>query len=46
MKEYRCNKCNKLLCRGNFKGIVEIMCNRCKRIIVINGECHEHLTTK
>lgn len=38
MKEYRCNKCNKLLCRGSFKGIVEIMCNRCKRIIVINAE--------
>ena len=38
MKEYRCNKCNKLLCRRNFKGIVEIMCNRCKEIIVINAE--------
>ena len=38
MKEYRCNKCNKLLCRGNFKGIVEIMCNRCKKIIEIKAE--------
>ncbi len=46
MKEYRCNKCNKLLFKGNFTGIIEILCNRCKKIIEINEECHEHLTTK
>jgi phage FluMu protein Com len=44
MKEYRCNKCNKLLFKGNFEGKIEIICNRCKEIN--NKECHEHLTTK
>ena len=38
MKEYRCNKCNKLLFKGNFTGMIEILCNRCKKIIVINAE--------
>lgn len=32
MKEYRCNKCNKLLFKGKFLGIIEILCNRCKKI--------------
>ena len=38
MKEYRCNNCNKLLFKGNFKGIIEILCNRCKKVIEINTE--------
>ena len=32
MKEYRCDKCNKLLFKGKFLGIIEILCNRCKQI--------------
>lgn len=32
MKEYRCKKCNKLLLKGKFLGIIEILCNRCKQI--------------
>ena len=46
MKEYRCTECNKLLFKGNFSGIIEILCNRCKKIIEIKAECLEHLTTK
>lgn len=38
MKEYRCTECNKLLFKGNFTGMIEILCNRCKKIIVINAE--------
>jgi len=38
MKEYRCTECNKLLFKGNFTGIIEILCNRCKKIIVIKAE--------
>ena len=38
MKEYRCTECNKLLFKGKFVGIIEILCNRCKKIIVINAE--------
>lgn len=38
MKEYRCNKCNKLLFKGNFTGIIEILCNRCKKVIEIKAE--------
>lgn len=38
MKEYRCTECNKLLFKGNFAGIIEILCNRCKKIIVIKAE--------
>ena len=30
MKEHRCKKCNKLLFVGTFKGIIEIICPRCK----------------
>ena len=42
MTEYRCDKCNKLLFKGNFTGKIEVMCNRCKKIIKINKECLEH----
>lgn len=38
MKEYRCGMCNKLLFKGNFIGTIEILCNRCKKIIEINAE--------
>ena len=38
MKEYRCDMCNKLLFKGNFTGTIEILCNRCKKIIEINAE--------
>ena len=38
--EYRCINCNKLLFKGKFEGIIEIMCNRCK--IVNIKECQEH----
>ena len=38
MKEYRCVKCNKLLFKGTFTGMIEILCNRCKKVIVINAE--------
>lgn len=32
MKEYRCEKCHKLLFKGQFNGIVEILCTRCKEV--------------
>ena len=32
MKEYRCKQCNKLLFKGKYFGIIEILCNRCKQI--------------
>ena len=32
MNEHRCLNCNKLLFKGHFIGIIEIMCNRCKKI--------------
>ena len=38
MKEYRCTECNKLLLKGNFTGIIEILCNRCKKVIEIKAE--------
>lgn len=46
MKEYRCNKCDKLLFKGYFTGIIEIMCNRCKKIIKINAERLERQSSK
>lgn len=44
MKEIRCSQCNKLLFKatGNYK--IEIKCNKCKRINII--ECLEHQTRK
>ena len=38
MKEYRCTECNKLLFKGNFTGIIEILCNRCKKVIETKAE--------
>jgi phage FluMu protein Com len=32
MVEYRCKYCNKLLLKGNYKGTIEVLCNRCKKI--------------
>ena len=32
MKEYRCKHCNKLLFKGKYFRIIEILCNRCKKI--------------
>lgn len=32
IKEYRC-KCGKLLFKGNFKGVVQIVCKHCKKMI-------------
>ena len=31
MKEHRCQRCNKLLFIGKFKGKIEILCPRCKQ---------------
>ena len=33
MQEHRCTNCNKLLFKGDFKGVVEIQCPRCKKLI-------------
>lgn len=46
MNEYRCASCNKLLFKGNFKGTIETMCNRCKKIIKINTERLERQSNK
>lgn len=40
MIEYRCKKCNKLLFKGKYKGTIEILCNRCRILNII--ECQEH----
>ena len=34
--EFRCKHCNKLLFKGTFKGIIEILCSRCKALNKIN----------
>lgn len=38
MLEFRCTKCNKLLFKGKYLGIIQIMCTRCKTINEINIE--------
>lgn len=40
MEEFRCLNCNKLLFKGKYIGTIEILCNRCKKIVRI--ECLEH----
>jgi phage FluMu protein Com len=35
MNDIRCFNCKKLLFKGNFKGIIEIKCDKCKKIITI-----------
>lgn len=32
MLEFRCTKCNKLLFKGQYRGIIQVMCSRCKTI--------------
>lgn len=32
MNEIRCPHCNKMLLKGNFKGVIEIKCSRCGKI--------------
>lgn len=41
MKEYRCKQCNKLLFKGKFIGLIEVLCNRCKQVnkITERQEC-------
>ena len=41
MKEHRCKKCNKLLFKGKFIGIIEILCSRCKEINRIECQVKE-----
>ena len=38
MKEHRCKKCNKLLFIGWFIGKIEIKCNKCKSINIIDNK--------
>jgi len=33
--QIRCSHCNKLLFKGDFKGVVEIQCTRCKKLIKV-----------
>ena len=35
INEIRCPHCKKLLLKGNFTGVLEIKCNKCKNIIKI-----------
>ena len=35
MKEVRCPHCKKLLFKGNFKGNIEIKCDKCKNIVLL-----------
>ena len=42
MKEFRCPYCNKLLFRYKEVTIIEIKCDRCKKIL----ECREHSSKK
>lgn len=35
INEVRCKKCNKLLFKGNFNGVVEIKCSKCKNILKV-----------
>lgn len=32
LTEHRCKKCSRLLCKGNFTGIVEIKCPKCETV--------------
>ena len=36
MKEYRCPCCNKLLFRAIATGKIEIKCNKCKKIVLLD----------
>jgi len=42
MEEFRCISCKKLLFKGKFIGTVQIMCNRCKKIVEIECQLQEH----
>lgn len=39
MIEFRCQKCKKLLFKGEYEGTIEIKCNKCKNINII--ECQK-----
>lgn len=36
MNECRCPHCKRLLFKGNFKGIIEIKCYKCKKIVKLD----------
>lgn len=44
MNEYRCEECHKLLFKGKFTGIIEVMCVRCKKLnkLKLECQCKEH----
>ena len=42
MEEYRCKNCNRLLFKGKFVGIIQILCHRCKKINEIECQRKEH----
>ena len=46
MIEFRCQKCKRLLFKGEYIGTIQIKCNKCKQINEIECQKKEHLTTK
>lgn len=32
MTEFRCQNCKKLLFKGEYKGVIQVKCNKCKQI--------------
>ncbi len=49
LKEFRCEECNKLLCKGNLvcKGnMLEIKCRGCGKMCVLDGEDADIVKTR
>lgn len=46
MIDFRCQKCKKLLFKGEYEGTIQIKCNKCKEINEIECRKKEHLATK
>ena len=42
MEEHRCKGCHKLLFKGKFIGLIQIMCGRCKKMNEIECQVKEH----
>jgi phage FluMu protein Com len=41
MEEFRCQNCHRLLFKGEYLGVIQIMCGRCKKINEIECQLKE-----